>query len=104
MKREARSDEGTRARSDSLLRALVSTVSSCRRAGVPACLFSLPCLLLLCSCTGDKPETVQQRQDRLLADPFNTKLDQKPRDISGGTLGELNRDEMRKDLNSVFNP
>ena len=72
--------------------------SSCLRAFVPLC------LCLLCSCASEKTETVQERQDRLLADPFNTKLDQKPRDISGGTLGELNRDEMRKDLNSAFNP
>lgn len=88
---KAHTHEGPKRRSFNL--------SSCLRASVPACL-----LVLLCSCAGDKPETVRDRQDRLLADPFNTKLDQKPRDISGGTLGELNRDEMRKDLNSVLNP
>ncbi len=88
---------GTEAHTDKAAKRVRFALSPCLRACVPAC-------LLLCSCATDKPETVRERQDRLLADPFSAKLDEKPRDISGGTLGELNRDEMRKDLNSVFNP
>jgi hypothetical protein len=47
---------------------------------------------------------MHERQERLLGDPFSYKMDDKKYDVSGGTIGELDRDALRKDVDSVLNP
>jgi hypothetical protein len=59
------------------------------------------CLLLGCS---DNSETMHERQERLLGDPFSYKMDDNEQDVSGGTISELDRDALRKDIDSVLNP
>jgi hypothetical protein len=46
---------------------------------------------------------MSQRQDAALRDPFGYKPDMS-RDVSGGDIGKLDRDGLKKDLNNVFNP
>lgn len=50
-----------------------------------------------------QPSSMSQRQDEALRDPFGYKPDMS-RDVSGGNIGHLDRDGMKKDLNNVFNP
>ena len=50
-----------------------------------------------------RPSSMQDRQDAALRDPFNYKPDM-GRDVSGGDIGHLDRDGLKKDLNNVFNP
>ena len=50
-----------------------------------------------------QPSSMQDRQDAALRDPFNYKPDMS-RDVSGGDIGHLDRDGLKKDLNNVFNP
>ena len=60
-------------------------------------------------CASDKkpastqPTSMSQRQDAALRDPFGYKPDMS-RDVSGGDIGHLDRDGLKKDLNNVFNP
>ena len=59
-------------------------------------------------CASDKkpttrPASMSQRQDEALRDPFGYKPDMS-RDVSGGDIGHLDRDGLKKDLNNVFNP
>ena len=60
-------------------------------------------------CASDKkkpttqPTSMSQRQDAALRDPFGYKPDT-GRDISGGDIGHLDRDGLKRDLNNVFNP
>ena len=60
-------------------------------------------------CASDKkapttqPTSISQRQDAALRDPFGYKPDMS-RDVSGGDIGHLDRDGLKKDLNNVFNP
>ena len=66
-------------------------------------------MLLLASCASDKkppttqPTNMRERQDAALRDPFNYKPDMS-RDVSGGDIGNLDRDGLKKDLNNVLNP
>ncbi len=64
-------------------------------------------LLLPLGCASDKKPTTRpsmsQRQDAALRDPFGYKPDMN-RDVSGGDIGHLDRDGLKKDLNNVFNP
>ncbi|HEV2295394.1 MAG TPA: hypothetical protein VGR35_16205 [Tepidisphaeraceae bacterium] len=50
-----------------------------------------------------RPSSVSQRQDDALRDPFGYKPDMS-RDVSGGGIGDLDRDGLKKDLNNVLNP
>ena len=65
--------------------------------------------LLSPGCASDKkkpttrPSSMSQRQDAALRDPFGYKPDMS-RDVSGGDIGHLDRDGLKKDLNNVFNP
>ena len=51
-----------------------------------------------------QPSSARERQDAALRDPFNYKPDMNSRDVSGGDIGHLDRDGMKRDLNNVFNP
>ncbi len=63
----------------------------------------------IAGCASDKqkpttqPSSMSQRQDAALRDPFGYKPDMS-RDVSGGGIGDLDRDALKKDLNNVFNP
>ncbi len=68
--------------------------------------------LLFAGCASDKgnaappttqPSNIHERQDAAMRDPFNYKPDMS-RDVSGGDIGHLDRDGLKKDLNNVFNP
>lgn len=64
--------------------------------------------LLAPGCASDKKQpttrpSMSQRQDDALRDPFGYKPDMS-RDVSGGDIGHLDRDGLKKDLNNVFNP
>ena len=76
----------------------------------------LPISVLICvhlwftpGCASEKkppttqPSSMSQRQDAALRDPFGYKPDMN-RDVSGGDIGHLDRDGLKKDLNNVFNP
>jgi len=64
---------------------------------------------VLAGCASDKkapstqPSSMSERQDAALRDPFGYKPDMS-RDVSGGDIGHLDRDGLKKDLNNVFNP
>ncbi len=67
-------------------------------------------LWLMSGCASDKsrapttqPSNIHERQDAAMRDPFNYKPDMS-RDVSGGDIGHLDRDGLKKDLNNVFNP
>jgi hypothetical protein len=50
-----------------------------------------------------RPTNMRDRQDAAMRDPFNYKPDMS-RDVSGGGIGDLDREGLKKDLNNVFNP
>ncbi len=78
---------------------------------VPISAFICVHLWLLSGCASDKkakapttqPSSMHERQDAAMRDPFNYKPDMS-RDVSGGDIGHLDRDGLKKDLNNVFNP
>ena len=67
-------------------------------------------VLLLVGCGSNKhpstrPSGTYDRQEAALRDPFGYSPNKdNPDDISGGKIGELNRDAMRKDIDHVLNP
>ena len=90
----------------------------CRRAWLLP--FALCLLALLASCaseTADEPSPTEQRSKDALKDPYNyspfedsqqsssaSPTRPGPSRISGGGIGELDRDGLRKDLDNVLNP
>ena len=50
-----------------------------------------------------QPSSVADRQNEALRDPFGYKPDMNS-DISGGDVGHLDRDGLKRDLNNVLNP
>ena len=63
----------------------------------------------MAGCASDKPADnkstdVYGRQEAALKDPFHYSPDMGKTDISGGGIGDFDKDGMRKDLNDVFNP
>lgn len=74
----------------------------------PRVLALVSCGFLQAGCSNNpastQPSRLSDRQDSMLRDPFGYKPEQKPIDISGGDLGHLDRDALKKDLNNVFNP
>ena len=59
-------------------------------------------ILLLPACSSQSGPTARERQDEAMRDPMNYKVD-KPNKISTGTA-DLDKDALKKDFNSVFNP
>jgi hypothetical protein len=51
-----------------------------------------------------RPASVRDRQDAALRDPFGYKSDVDQYDVSGGGIGEFDRDAMKRDIDHVFNP
>ncbi|MGB7158647.1 MAG: hypothetical protein WBD40_11310 [Tepidisphaeraceae bacterium] len=68
-----------------------------------------PMLSMFPGCAADKkppttqPMSMHERQDAALRDPMNYKPDMS-RDVSGGDIGNLDRDGLKKDLNNVLSP
>ena len=67
--------------------------------------------LLAAGCASDKgpttrPSSIRDRQDAALQDPFgySPNMDKDSPDVSGGDLGHLDRDAMKKDIDHVLNP
>ena len=60
-------------------------------------------ILLLPACSSQSGPTARERQEEALRDPMNYKVD-KPNKISGGGTADLDKDALKKDFNSVFNP
>jgi hypothetical protein len=60
-------------------------------------------ILLLPACTSQSSPSARERQEEALRDPMNYKVD-KPNSISGGGTADLNKEALKKDFNSVFNP
>jgi hypothetical protein len=72
---------------------------------------SLRCyLLLVCGAAavgcagGQKGGGINERQDQALNDPMHYSPDFDKTDISGGGIGELDREGLRRDLNHVLDP
>ena len=51
-----------------------------------------------------KPLTARERQDEALRDPFGYSPEFDSTDVSGGGLGEFDKDAFRKDLKNVLDP
>jgi len=51
-----------------------------------------------------KPKTTHERQQDALRDPFGYSPQVENTDISGGDLGNFDKDAFGKDVDSVFNP
>jgi hypothetical protein len=51
-----------------------------------------------------RPATAAERQNAALKDPFGYSPDIDSTSISGGGIGEYDRNAMRKDINNVLNP
>lgn len=73
--------------------------------------FPLSLVLLAAGCASDKepttrPSSVRDRQDAALQDPFgySPNMDKDRQDVSGGDLGHLDRDAMKKDIDHALNP
>ncbi|HEY8667305.1 MAG TPA: hypothetical protein VIL86_11600 [Tepidisphaeraceae bacterium] len=65
--------------------------------------------MLLTGCAHDqrpatKPSGVSQHADDALRDPFGYKVNADRTDISGGSVGHLDKDGFKKDVNDVLNP
>ena len=48
--------------------------------------------------------TTRERQDQALRDPFGYSPEMESTDVSGGGLGEFDKDAFRKDLKNVLDP
>lgn len=67
----------------------------------------LACAMFLGGCgllQTQQKQTMQQRQDAALADPFNYSANPDPADISGGGIFEMKDDAFKRDMNSVLSP
>jgi len=52
----------------------------------------------------DKSPSMRQRQDAAMKDPWNYSPFEDRTDISGGGVGEFNKDAFRKDVDSAVSP
>ena len=60
-----------------------------------------------CGCSGGpktRKETLRERQDRALRDPFGYKPDWSDTGISGGGTADLDKDGLGNDLKKVLDP
>jgi hypothetical protein len=72
-------------------------------------IFGLLCTtLVLMGCSDKnretKEKTTYERQQEALRDPFGYSPQVEKTDISGGDLGNFDKDAFGKDVDSVFNP
>jgi hypothetical protein len=57
-----------------------------------------------CATKGEKKPTAHQRQEEAMRDPFRYKPDWSGTDVSGGDLGEIDREGLKRDLKNVLDP
>jgi len=59
-----------------------------------------------CSASSDQSDqsTIQQRQDKALADPMHYSVDMTNTDINTGGIGSYDDKAMKRDLDSALNP
>ena len=68
-------------------------------------LMLLTLLLTGCSSSSSSSPNLRARQDKALADPMNYSPNvSEHNNISGGGITDFNKDGLKKDFNSVFNP
>lgn len=65
--------------------------------------------ILLMGCAEQKgpttrPESTYERQDRAMRDPFGYSTETGKADISGGGIGDFDREGFNRDLKNVFDP
>lgn len=48
--------------------------------------------------------TADEKQEAALRDPFSYSPYDEKHDISGGEIGDLDKDALKRDLDHVFNP
>lgn len=58
----------------------------------------------LYACGPDKNDTMRDRQDQAMRDPFHYSPDMDRTDVSGGGLGNFNGKALGKDLDDLINP
>ena len=51
-----------------------------------------------------RPSTAYERSQQALQDPFNYSPDMGDHDVSGGGIGDLDRDALQKDVDHVLDP
>lgn len=51
-----------------------------------------------------RPMTADEKQEAALRDPFSYSPYDEKHDISGGEIGDLDKDALKRDLDHVFNP
>lgn len=51
-----------------------------------------------------RPSSIRERQDQAMRDPMNYRPDMGHEDISGGGVGDLDRDALRRDMKTLFDP
>ena len=79
---------------------------SCLRAFVPACLL----LSVLTGCSYESksdppPQTLREKQEAGLKDPMNYKPEEeKPYDISGGGINNLDKKALKRDVDHALDP
>jgi hypothetical protein len=67
-------------------------------------------LWLIPGCSSDKsrpttrPTNTSDRQESALKDPFGYSPNIEKQDVSGGDIGNLDRNAMKKDIDHVLNP
>ncbi len=89
--------------------------SKARRVSRPigwgaACFAASLAPFFLAGCGGNekkpttRPSTIRERQEAALKDPFNYSPNKDFPDVSGGGLGDFDKEGMKRDVDRVFNP
>jgi dihydroorotase-like cyclic amidohydrolase len=77
------------------------------RAGTAAVLAACIASIVV-GCSNNQPTTrpasVRDRQERALQDPFGYSPNVDKTDISGGDIGNFDKDAFKRDIDHVFNP
>jgi hypothetical protein len=74
-----------------------------KRAGVEVVIMVIA-IAIVAGCSENKSTTQPSTADQALSDPFNYSPSMGKTDISGGGLGNYDKDAMKKDIDHVFNP
>ena len=76
----------------------------CRRAVVLCVVLGATLIGPGCESSNRPTTRPSDRQSQALRDPFNYKPGVDEHDISGGSLGNYDRDAMKRDVDHVLNP
>jgi hypothetical protein len=61
-------------------------------------------LLLIGCAKSERKPTAHQRQEEAMRDPFRYKPDWSGTDVSGGNMGEIDKEGLKRDLKNVLDP